>query len=112
MQEVDAHRRQAQQKRSAGLHAVLAMSVLSYAMPDPEEREKLLAKRETRSDLCMTLALLPVAFLIAVRLAAGNDGALFLKNAFSKRVFVQEEALQLERRIEDVHQKRAFLSGV
>lgn len=112
MEEVDAHRRQAQQKRSAGLHAVLAMSVLSYAMPDPEEREKLLAKRETRSDLCMALALLPVAFLIAVRLAAGNDSALFLKNAFSKRVFVQEEALQLERRIEDVHQKRAFLSGV
>ena len=40
MEEVDAHRRQAQQKRSAGLHAVLAMRVLTYARPDSEEREK------------------------------------------------------------------------
>ena len=88
------------------------MSVLSAAVPDKQRREELLRQRESRSDLCMSLALLPIAFLIAVRLAAGHNSADFLKDAYTKRVFIRDEAEQVLDRTEETHQKRAFLDGV
>lgn len=112
MEEINEQRCLAQQKRSAGFRALLAMSVLSAAVPDKQRREELLRQRESRSDLCMSLALLPIAFLIAVRLAAGHNSADFLKDAYTKRVFIRDEAEQVQDRTEETHQKRAFLDGV
>lgn len=60
----------------------------------------------------MSLALLPIVFLIAVRLAAGHNSADFLKDAYTKRVFIRDEAEQVQDRTEETHQKRAFLDGV
>lgn len=107
MDDVNEKRLAAQRRRTAGMRAVLALAVLSFSVADARAREELLERREAASDLSMRFALLPVVFLIAVRLAAGPAGGAFLKEAFNERLFVKPEAVQEE----PVHQTGAYLDA-
>lgn len=113
MEEIDANRRQAQQRRSSGLKAVLSLAIYSIAESDAQKREAILRKREADSELSMSLALLPVVFLVAVRLIAGNDTEAFLERAFTERIFVTEQSTSTyPTGGEDSHHKGAYLDGV
>ena len=110
MDAIDVHRRKVQRRRRSGLKAVLALTVYSIAQPDGRKREAILRRREADSELSMTLALLPVIFLIAVRLLVGNDSEVFLEKAFTERIFVAEQpTLSNSSREENAHHKGAYV---
>lgn len=114
METIDAQRRSQQQKRSAAFHALFEMTVANVAIGDDAQTRQILQAREERSELSMTFALLPIAFLIAARLFCGPDGTLFLKKAFTERIFVQETMAPADTKsnTEDLHQNRAYFDAV
>ena len=113
MDEIDANRRKAQQRRSSALKALLSLAIYSIAESDARKRGETLRRREAESELSMSLALLPVFFLIAVRLIVGNDSEAFLERAFTERIFVSEQPTSANSSgDEDTHHKGAYLDGV
>lgn len=81
-----ARRSRADAKPAALLKSVESITagvVLSFAVPQSEIRRSILHKREQNSFLSLKLALLPLVFVMVIRLLVGDDASGFLQEAFA-----------------------------